>query len=185
MRKSIHSRGAKALLGAVSAVLVVALTAVAYFASTSGGSGTGQKQLGYGGEGVQLTYNVTFNEGLKPGEESPVGITTKNTSSKPTDIATWSLTPSIDEEHVAAGCQLSWFEVYFKVGGEKPEWSYMLEKTQTLPIAAGEEVVVSGGEKVENWGKWGAQYFIRFKEEPVNQSACEGATLTLTAKSTA
>lgn len=184
MHKSARSRGAKALLAAVSALLVAAVTAAAYFVATSGGSGSGQKKLGYG-ESVQLAYAVTFNEGLRPGEESPVRIMTKNTSSKPTDIATWSLTPSIDEEHAAAGCQSSWFEVYFKVGGEKPEWGQMLEKATTLPIAAGEEVVISGGEKPENPGKWGAEYYVHFKEEPVNQSACEGATLTLVAKSTA
>lgn len=184
MFKSVHSRGAKTLLAAVSALLVFALTAAAYFAATSGGSGSGEKKLGYG-ESVQLTYTVSFNEGLKPGEESPVRITTTNSTAKPTDIATWSLAPSIDEEHLKAGCQASWFEVVLKLKSGEAEWAQMLEKAKTLPVAAGENVIVSGGEKEESWGKWGAEYYVRFKEEPVNQSACEGATLKLIAKSTA
>jgi hypothetical protein len=181
MLKRVRSRGARAILGAMGALLIVAVTAIAYFASVSGGKGSGETKLG-AGEGTFLTYKVTLNEGLKPGQETPIEITTANTTAQETDIGSWSMSFSIDPASVERGCQASWFEISFKTKPETKEWSEMLEKTKVLPIKAGEEVVVSS-RKEGTWGMWGADYFLKFKEEAVNQSACEYAIVTVTAES--
>lgn len=168
------------MLGATGALLIVAVTAAAYFVAGSGGSGSGSSKLG-GAEGVELTYEVSFREGLKPGEEAPIKITTTNTTAHATEIGAWEIGVSIEGGPAKEGCEPSWFEIVLKTA-EKSQWAEMLELGKTLPIEPAENVMISSAE-AGGFGQWGGEYYLKFKEEPVNQNACEFATATVTAKS--
>jgi hypothetical protein len=179
----------RAIGGAIGALLIMAVTAFAYFVAESGGEGSGANKLG-GGKGTWLNYEVKFPEGLTPGEEVPIEITTFNPTSHATSIDSWSMSLSIDREHAEKGCEASWFEIYFKTEPGRKEWSEMLEKTRALPIEPEESVSISyykeipkEGKEEAWWGKWGVEYYLKFLEKPVNQSACEYATVTVSAES--
>jgi hypothetical protein len=112
-----------------------------------------------------------FAEGLTPGTTKPVDFVLE--PPKGTDIQKLTVAPSVDAEHAATGCEASWFTVGTKTGF----WREVLEGKQTIKTA------LNAGKDDLN-AMFVAGYELTFTETGTNQSAREGATVTLKAVAT-
>lgn len=159
MKHLTRTRRRKVLSSVLATLLVVSASAVAYYLVYGNGSGEGSATLGTG-TAEPLTLTATFASGLKPGGEEPVTFKAENKTKAAGEVA--SLTATVSTS--VGGCDTEWFRVEGKNGfgnGGGP-------LTVPFMIAAGETKTIS----TEN--------VIKFKEESsVNQSACEGATVTI------
>jgi hypothetical protein len=137
------------VLGAV-AVLAVAGIAIAYWTTTGSGSGSGAVAEGNG----TLVLHGTITGQLTPGGSSPVTYTADNAGSSSLQVGTVHAVVSIDEAHANAGCKASDFTV-----GDTAE-------NQVIPAS-------SSGVSLAHNGS------ISMADTAENQSACEGATISL------
>jgi hypothetical protein len=161
----------KTFVSVMVTALVMATGAFAYFLVTSLGEGEGSSKLG---KGTQATYpiSVKFAEGLSPGASEPISINLENTTGKATDIRSLKLTIS----DAAPGCEASWFSVM----SHNVEWNEIINGTRAAAVAP---IPIPAGNTMFNAAV--ADVNIVFKEESgVNQSACEGSTLTIKAVAT-
>ena len=150
-------------------VLLVASAAVAYFLVLAAGEGTSSKTLGKATNTEKIALVGYWADGLKPGAGDQIKVEYMNKTKAATDIKKMTMTPSIDATHAAAGCLASWFTVTQSTG--------LLTTGLATPVA-----VPVGTE----WKSLGiAEPEITMPElSTTNQSACEGAELTLTMTST-
>ncbi len=137
------------VLGAV-AVLAVAGIAIAYWTTTGSGSGSGAVAESNG----TLVLHGTITGQLTPGGSSPVTYTADNAGSSSLQVGTVHAVVSIDEAHANAGCKASDFTI-----GDTAE-------NQVIPAN-------SSGVSL---GKNGS---ISMADTAENQTACEGATISL------
>lgn len=154
--------------------------AVAFFIGTYTGEGTHTGTVGSGGTGAQtLPVKVSFPDGeLTPTKPVTLTAVLNNTTSKTVTFKKLSFTVSTG----ASGCEASWFEVK-PIALGTPEaaelnwWEELLagKITGTLAYAPGEKSVVTGVNPAT-----GLQ--LRMKETGATQSACEGASITVTGK---
>ena len=143
-------------MGCVAAV-VMAAAAYAYFTST--GSGTATATVG-SSSAVTIKGTVTGN--LYPGSSSPVSLTVDNPSSGKQRVGTISL-EKITPDAGHPTCSVV-------VGGGNPDFTMAnVVVNQTFAPGNGQAVTPSGSLTMNDTG--------------VNQDACQGATLTLTLKS--
>jgi hypothetical protein len=147
-----------------AAVFILAVaSASAYFLILAGGSGSGSATLGKGSAAEPIKLHAQFANGLTPGEKENVEITYQNTTTHATDIRTLAVTPSIDAAHSAA-CKAEWFTLS---GGSIFEAATGPGLTTPVPVAANSEGMVVPNTQ------------LTFVDSGTNQSACEGATVTL------
>jgi hypothetical protein len=137
------------VLGAV-AVLAVAGIAIAYWTTTGSGNGSGAVAESNG----TLVLHGTITGQLTPGGSSPVTYTADNAGSSSLQVGTVHAVVSIDEAHANAGCKASDFTV-----GDTAE-------NQVIPAS-------SSGVSLAHNGS------ISMADTAENQSACEGATISL------
>lgn len=149
----------KRVLSALGCVAALALAAGAYAYFTSTGSGTVTATVGTG-SAVTLKGTVTGN--LYPGSSSPVALTVDNPSSGKQRVGTVSL------EKITADAGHSSCSVV--TTGGNPDFTMAdIVVNKTFP-SGNNQAVTPGGTLTMN-------------DTGVNQDACQGATLTLTLKS--
>lgn len=149
----------KRVLWAVSCVGTLALAAGAYAYFTSTGSGTATATVG-SSSAVTIKGTVTGN--LYPGSSSPVALTVDNPSSGKQRVGTISL------EKITADAGHSSCSVV--ITGGNPDFTMAeIVVNKTFSPGNGQAVTPSGSLTMNDTG--------------VNQDACQGATLTLTLKS--
>jgi hypothetical protein len=150
--------------------------AVAFFIGTYLGEGTHTGTVGSGGTGSQtLPVSVSWPEGeLSP--TKPVTLTAKlnNTSGKTVTMHHVSFVVASN----TSGCEASWFEVKAiktsESGSEVTVWESILAGQEAaLTYAPGERNVVTNAAT-------GLQ--LKMKDTGASQSACEGASITVTGK---
>ncbi len=133
-------------------VVIVAMGGVAAFAYwTSSGEGTATVTASAGGAGFEITGAA---EGLYPGATVEAKVKVKNQDAKQPEFLTKLVTTV--KETSAGGCEKTWFEV--TAGGEQ-------EPKQELAPGETKEFTVN----------------LKMKNEPINQNACKGATISLKA----
>jgi hypothetical protein len=164
MRHLTRTRRRKIVTTAVAVFLLAVASAAAYYLVFGDGAGEGSATLG-SGTPEPLTLTATFASGLKPGGEEPVTYKAENKTKALGEVATLTATVSTS----TGGCNPEWFRAEGKDGfgnGGGP-------LTTPVMIAKGETKTIS------------TEDILVFKEESsVNQSACEGATVTLHLAST-
>ncbi|HEU4943677.1 MAG TPA: hypothetical protein VFT10_00795 [Solirubrobacterales bacterium] len=149
----------KRALWAVGCVGVLALAAGAYAYFTSTGSGTTTATVGSSSP-VTLKGTVTGN--LYPGSSSPVALTVDNPSSGNQRVGTVSL-EKITADAGHSGCSVV-------ITGGNPDFTMAdIVVNKTFSPGNNQAVTPSGSLTMNDTG--------------VNQDACQGATLTLTLKS--
>jgi hypothetical protein len=155
----------KRLIAALSVAGVLALAAGAYAYFTSTGSGSGTATVGTSGP---ITVTSTTSGTLYPLTSAPasgntnVTVTNDNGASEYVNSVSLDTTQgtngiSVDSAHATAGCQASWFEF------------------DGSPIAVGQEVAGGGGVYTTT----SSPGTLWLKDSGTDQSACEGATVTV------
>jgi hypothetical protein len=157
----------RTIIAITGTVLVMATAAVAYYFVAGLGEGEGSAKLGKG-TASNYSMKVSFAEGLTPGAKEPADFVLEPPQA--TTITKLIVTPTIDKAHAEAGCEASWFSVTTANGF----WKEVLEgkqQTKTAPNAGKDDLDTMFAAGIE----------LAFAESGTNQSACEGATLTLKA----
>ena len=164
----------------VGALGFLTTLAVAFFIGTYLGEGTHTGTVGSGGSGTQtLPVKVSWPDGeLTPTKPVTLTAVLNNTTSKTVTFKKLSFTVSTG----ASGCEASWFEVK-PVALGSPEaaelnwWEELLagKITGTLAYAPGEKAVVTGVNPA-------TALQLKMKDTGAAQSACEGASITVTGK---
>jgi hypothetical protein len=157
--------GKKRVVAALSVVGALALAVGAYAYFTSTGSGSGTASVATSGA---VTITSTTSGSLYPLTSAPASgntnVTVTNNNGANEYVNTVSLDTSqgtngisVDSTHALAGCQPSWFEF------------------DGSPISIGQNVAGGGG-KYTTSGDPGTLWL---KDNGADQSACEGATVTV------
>jgi hypothetical protein len=149
-------------------VLLLAGSALAYFLILANGAGSGSATLGKSAGAETMTLHATFANGLTPGNHEAVAFTAENKTKAASDIRKFTVTPSLDASH--PGCKPEWFTI--TNGGN--QWNELTTTGTDTPIqlAVGETKNIT------------SELELSFVDSGTNQSACEGATLTLNLSST-
>jgi hypothetical protein len=166
--KLIKSKKGVALLAALAVVAVAAVGAYAYFSSTGNGTGTAT----VGGTNA-VTVNATITGQLFPLAAAPahnVSITVSNPSGGGNEFIN-TVYPdtsfgnsngiTVDTTHATAGCLSSWFE-FDGDGG-----------TNGGSVSVGQNVAPGASSTPVNATLW------LVNSTTIDQSKCEGATITL------
>lgn len=169
MKTLTRTRRRKIASAVVAVFLIAVASASAYYLIFANGSGEGSAQLGSGSTAETLPLTATFAAGLTPGHEEALTYKAVNTTKSMARVTSLVTSISIDATHTSAGCKAEWFstegEGGLGAGGG----------TLNTPVT------VAVGETKE----LGKNMTLKFREEAtVNQSACEGATLTIHMTST-
>lgn len=164
------TRKHKVATAVASTLLVMAATALAFYLLSYMFEGSGKTTLGSSTPTAE-TLTVTIPSGLKPGETEALGITSK----PPTEVklaAGAKLTVAF-ADNKEPECKASWFKLETPAGELASLLGAGSAKAVTFPAATTSNVNTL----------YGIVPRVEFKEEAaVNQSACEGAELTITAK---
>ena len=151
----------KRFIGLTAALTLVATTAFAFYLGEVIFTGEGSARAGNSSGPVMDTAAITIGGGITPGESRPVAIVLDNTS--PTTVTVSTIEAELTTS--AAGCLPAWFKIHAgQQAGEQ-----MLEGKGTLEVPVGESELIG-------------KYTVTFANEPLNQNACEGQTITLKAK---
>lgn len=153
MRKMTKRNKILAAAGALALVTGGGGAAYAYWTTTGSGIGSAINSTG----GGTVTLSAVFAGGLTPGNEVPVTYSALNNTASGTRVFSVAATVSTA---VAAGvtgvCDAKWFSV-------------------TSPVDAAGVAVAAGATEVVSTGT------LKFNDDAVvDQSACKGATVTLT-----
>ncbi|ALV42147.1 hypothetical protein AU252_14120 [Pseudarthrobacter sulfonivorans] len=156
MRKMTKKNKVLAAAGALALVAGGGGAAYAYWTTTGDGSGSAANSNG----GGTVALTAQFSQGLTPGNSVPVEYYAENETASGTRVFSVSPTVSIT---LAAGvtgtCDTTWF-------------------TPTAPVVAGGVAVAAGATALVSTGD------LTFADSAtVDQSACKGATVTLTLES--
>lgn len=153
MRKMTKKNKVLAAAGALALVACGGGAAYAYWTTT--GDGSGYAANSEGGGTVVLT--AEFEGGLTPGNSVPVEYFAHNTTASGTRVFSVSPTVSVTLAEGATGvCDTDWF-------------------TPTAPVVDGGVAVAAGATTLVSTGD------LTFADSAtVDQSACKGATVTLT-----
>jgi hypothetical protein len=172
MHRFTKTRGRKIASITTALVLLLCGAAFAYFIILESGEGVSHKTLGKAtATGEHLTLEATFANGLTPGKHVPIALAVTNNTKQASDVRLETITPSIDAAHAAAGCDIAWFKIA-QDGFAK--WTELTKTGMSTPIqvAVGQTVKITSGE--------GSEPELEMEETGTNQSACEGAEVTLT-----
>jgi hypothetical protein len=162
----------RTLLSAFVTLLVAATAAMGYFFVAGLGEGEHTAELGKG-TASNYPVSVSFADGLTPGAKEPVTLMLEPTTA--TDVKSLALTKTVDATHATAGCKAEWFAVSSNNG----EWNEVLNGTKA---AAKNPVPIPAGSA--NFTTTVADVTLEFTETKTNESACEGAHLTIKAVAT-
>jgi hypothetical protein len=137
---------------AAAGVLTVATAggAYAYWSTTGSGSGSATAASSNG----TVVLHAAYANGLTPGASETVTYTADNLGSSSLRVGTITPTVSIDDAHVAAGCDVADFTIAATTSG-------------TTVAAGASDVALGTGT-------------LTFKDTDVSQDGCKGATVTLT-----
>jgi hypothetical protein len=151
----------KRVLIALSAVSVLAITAVALAFWTTSGSGSGSATAG---SDAGVTVSGDPSNGIYPGGSAAVTTTVTNSSSTQTQYVTnLHVAISIDSAHATDGCAASWFT--YKADSEGSGDS------NPHTVALNTELAASGTHTVDG--------HVFMSNPNTNQDACKGATINL------
>ena len=157
-----RTRGRKVATITAALCLLVVTGAAAYYLIYANGAGEGSATLGKG-TAEPIALSATFANGLVPGQEEAVTYKAINSTKSMGKVGVLHVTKSIDSVHAAAGCETAWFEIKGEgaLGDEGGTFS------TPIMVAAGETKTL------------GSPTLVFREESSKNQSACEGATLTI------
>jgi hypothetical protein len=163
-------------VAAIGTALFLALVtaAAAYYIIGLIGSGSGSAKLGEASGTGTVNLTAELPEGLKPGQSGTVTFKATNPGSSSGVLHHLVYDgnygpPSIDSTHAAAGCKSSWFSL---TENSEPLAGVTGGMSGAVTIGAGQTVTLGTS-------------LLTFEELPaVNQSACSGATITISLSST-
>jgi hypothetical protein len=151
----VHKTRRRVLVAVVSATAVLAAGGVAFAYWTTSGSGSGTAVVA--GDVQTLTLHATTTGELRPGSSVPVAFSADNQSSGSLRVGTVHLVSIVaDPDH--AGCSVADFTMPDVVAD------------QDVPAKSNAVALTVAGT-------------LSFADTAVDQSACKGATLTLTVSS--
>ncbi len=160
----------KVATAVVSTLLVCAAVGFAYYLLSYSFEGAGKSTVGSATPTAE-TLTVTLPPIAKPGETEALGITSK----PPTEVklAAGAKLTVLFTDNKEPECKASWFKLETPAGELASLLGAGSAKAVTFPAATTSNVNTL----------YGISPRVEFKEEAaVNQSACEGAELTITAK---
>jgi len=175
MQHLTRTRRRKAATITAALFLLIVGSAFAYYIFVFTGAGSGSAKLGESGQSAVLALSAKLPEGLKPGESGVVTFTASNPTGETTSLHhliydTNYGSPSIDSAHEKAGCSPSWFHLTNNSGS-----------LQGITGVSSGSVTIPGGGEVVTLGT----SELAFEElSGTNQSACSGATITISLSST-